>query len=650
MLLTKREEQLVKAFLEYGKLSIDNLTDLLKVSKRTVYRALTELGESLAALDVAVEKEDSRYFLSGQLDQLTILSSQETYTRVERLNLIAYRLLMGETEWTNEQLQTIFLVSNVTIIQDIVDIEKRLSSFGVGLVRKKGYQLVASTTQRRRLLAILLVNNIRMTDFRKREFGAFSDLDRQLLEIVDGIFKRHQEQLPEMDAKLSEFFTFLLYLTKFGDLDMAQPLVSKLALEVSQKVYTDLAKQTGEFYSISEILYFASVLDECLLKRQETPLFQENFDSVFFYSISNLIDKVALYTKIAFTKDRLLFQFLFNHIRLSLAVPVLFPEASSSLISQGILEPNDYLHRVVTLLIGDIFPDYLKSDLEYELITLHFAASLRRSPDIYPIRLLLLTDERPLATELLVTRLKHIAPFVGTIVVKPTAYHAMVEDKAFDAILSTKLLPDERSYLVSGYPDGKELVQLQEYLQRVQGQLEVVKRDTTPELPRYNVQHYLQASQALLASFQLRTVVNAETFEQSVYDLLEGMPEVQDSHYLANKLYQRFMVSPMAIPETGLALLHTQSSRVLSSGFSMIELKKPVMALSMTHEEEEVSRVLLMLTKRDEMPEIRDFMTAISQSLIENNLYTEIYKTGNQEIIYQLLNHIFTEKIKKLEN
>ena len=43
-------------------------------------------------------------------------------------------------------------------------------------------------------------------------------------------------------------------------------------------------------------------------------------------------------------------------------------------------------------------------------------------------------------------------------------------------------------------------------------------------------------------------------------------------------------------------------------------------------------------------------MTAISQSLIENNLYTEIYRTGNQEIIYQLLNTIFTEKIKKLEN
>ncbi|MTV73987.1 transcriptional regulator, partial [Streptococcus pneumoniae] len=48
--------------------------------------------------------------------------------------------------------------------------------------------------------------------------------------------------------------------------------------------------------------------------------------------------------------------------------------------------------------------------------------------------------------------------------------------------------------------------------------------------------------------------------------------------------------------------------------------------------------------------EARDLMTAISQSIIENHLYTEIYKTGNQSIIYQMLNTIFNEKIKKLEN
>lgn len=64
----------------------------------------------------------------------------------------------------------------------------------------------------------------------------------------------------------------------------------------------------------------------------------------------------------------------------------------------------------------------------------------------------------------------------------------------------------------------------------------------------------------------------------------------------------------------------------------------------MNHQEEEISRVLVMLTRLNESDEVRDLMTAISQSIIENHLYTEIYKTGNKDIIYQLLNQIFTEK------
>ena len=43
MLLTKREEQLVKAFLQVGKLSLKEMADILQVSSRTVYRTLSDL-------------------------------------------------------------------------------------------------------------------------------------------------------------------------------------------------------------------------------------------------------------------------------------------------------------------------------------------------------------------------------------------------------------------------------------------------------------------------------------------------------------------------------------------------------------------------------------------------------------------------------
>lgn len=165
MLLTKQEEQLLKAFLEFGKLSIDNISDILKVSKRTVYRTIVDLTDSLATLDVDIVKEENKYQLLENLENLSDFTTQVVYTRNERLNLITYRLLISDEQVTSDDLQEQFAVSNVTIIQDIADIEKRLKDFDLILERKKGYFLSSPTYNKRRVLAILLTNNISLPNF-----------------------------------------------------------------------------------------------------------------------------------------------------------------------------------------------------------------------------------------------------------------------------------------------------------------------------------------------------------------------------------------------------------------------------------------------------------------------------------------------------
>lgn len=393
-------------------------------------------------------------------------------------------------------------------------------------------------------------------------------------------------------------------------------------------------------------------MDELVIKRQNTPLFNENFDSEFFYNVSNLIDKVRRYTKINFAKDQLLFKFLFNHIRLNLAIPVIFEDSATNTIAHHVIKSNDYLYRVVSLLVKEIFPAYFQNDREYELITLHFASSLRRSPDIYPVHLLLLTDERPLATELLVTRIKTISPFVGTIAVKTLSQYTVDDKRSYDCLLSTSVLQDQDIKLVSVYPDTKELLALQEFLQDVQAHREVKVREEVEliEKPVYDFQQYLQASETLLQHFKHVSINNAPSFYETVPQLVAHIEGITDSDYLSEKLLKRFQISPMAIPDTHLALLHTHSSKVEQTCFVVFDLATPVTALSMNHQEESISRILVMLTRLDECEEVRHLMTAISQSIIENHLYTEIYKTGNKDIIYQLLKQIFTKKIKKSED
>ena len=70
MLFTNREEQLIKAFLELGKLSVKEMMELLKVSTRTVYRTISDLTLSLEPLGIQLIKEGKKYYLEGDLQRV----------------------------------------------------------------------------------------------------------------------------------------------------------------------------------------------------------------------------------------------------------------------------------------------------------------------------------------------------------------------------------------------------------------------------------------------------------------------------------------------------------------------------------------------------------------------------------------------------
>lgn len=650
MLLTKREEQLVKAFLQVGKLSLKEMADILQVSSRTVYRTLSDLTVTLAGQDIQIIKDGKKYYLIGDVSLLSETQATENHSASERLTMTVYHLLTSQEPVINEELQERFWVSNVTVIQDISEIEKRLHEFELTIQRKRGYQIQGSPAQKRRFLAILLSNAISIQDFWQDHYEAFPILKQGQIQQARKIFEAFQQVLGEVDPKLKEFLIILLGLADNQEGLSPAANVSKEALDFSQKVFAELAKATKQFYNLQEIIYFANILDEVIIKRQEVPLFREKFDSEFYYSISQMVDAVSRFTKIDFFKDKLLFKLLFNHMRLSLAVPILFPERATSNVAYLAAQQNQFLYSIVSLVMRDIFPTFIQNEFEYELVTLHFASSLRRSPDIYPIRLLLITDERPLTISVLISKIKNIAPFVELIDVKSTTDLPHIDLDQYDYWLSTKPIPGQDIELISTFPNTQEILSLQETLQRIQEHRTISERKELVPQQSYDLQKYLEASSQLLRNFTLFTLDNPKGFEATVSQIVGRLDFVTDKQYLANKLLSRFELSPLAIPNTNLALIHTQSSTVTESHFLVVELTQTVSAVSMNHQHEEVQRVLVMLTRIGEKEEIRDLMTAISQSIIENNLYTEIYRTGNQEIIYQLLNTIFTEKIKKLEN
>lgn len=649
MIFTNREEKLVDAFLELGSLSLKEMSDILQVSSRTVYRTLSDLMLTLKTENIHVVKKGKQYYLEGDLTPLKNANDSTTIIS-NRLLGITYDLLNSSKPLINEELQRKYQVSNVTIIQSISQIEERLKDFKLDIVRNRGYLIEGTIWEKRKVLAILLTNAISTQDFNNDQYNLFECLNKDILNHCKISFDKEKSNLGDLDPKIRQYLIILLALADNTLPTNLVGSVSRKALGISQSIFTNLSKLvSSKLYGLQEVLFFASILDETDLMRQETPLFQERFDGDFYYSVSQLIDMVSRLTKIEFFRDKQLFHFLFQHLKLSLAVPILFPEFSRNHVAYLATQNNTYLHNVVSLVVKDIFPNYIQNDYEYSLLTLHFASSLRRSPDIYPISMLLVTDERPLVRSVLVSKIKSAAPFVGDIRVISTSQLKDHDTEDYDYCLSTKHIFQYQMDIISIFPSTKEIIELQERLQDVQLNRTIRQRKRDVEIKKYDIQTYLSASTHLLRNFKLISYSNPKEFTEMVNTLVNYLDNVSEKSYLAAKLVSRFDESPMAIPKTNLLLLHTQSHAIVESQFLVVQLDKPVLSKSMNHELEEVHRVLVMLTKINESDEVRDLMTAISQSIIENNLYTEIYKTGNREILYQLLNTIFNERIKKLE-
>ncbi len=224
-----------------------------------------------------------------------------------------------------------------------------------------------------------------------------------------------------------------------------------------------------------------------------------------------------------------------------------------------------------------------------------------------------------------------------------TTHLTNLQLKQYDYCLSTKPLANPQIHLISTFPNTQEILDLQHTLQGIQENRTIFIREELPPTSSYDLQAYLSASSHLLSHFDLLILDNPTDFESTVAQIVEQINVVSDKSYLTEKLLARFQVSPLAIPHTNLVLLHTQSSKIKESRFSVVELGQSVPALSMNHQVEDVQRILVMLTGLDEKDEVRELMTAISQSIIENKLYTEIYRTGNRDILYHLLNTIFTD-------
>ena len=137
MFLSPREKEILIELMNHPSgVSINQMIGLLKVSKRTVYRELENLEESLRTIGASLNKISRGIYQLNVSDEIreTILKSIQTDMVIdlstnERQKGILMELLVTETPVVLQVFLDKYQISNTTFYGDIKQLEERLAKY-----------------------------------------------------------------------------------------------------------------------------------------------------------------------------------------------------------------------------------------------------------------------------------------------------------------------------------------------------------------------------------------------------------------------------------------------------------------------------------------------------------------------------------------
>lgn len=153
----------------------------------------------------------------------------------------------------------------------------------------------------------------------------------------------------------------------------------------------------------------------------------------------------------------------------------------------------------------------------------------------------------------------------------------------------------------------------------------------------------------LLSRFFIQEISNEDKLSEIIKQVLSFLPTnlLTDEKDVQEKLMRRYQQSPIGIPKTTMGLFHTSSSAVAAPVFCIFELKQPITIEGMDKQSITLERMMLMLAPSPIEETDSRLLGKISAAMIMNDLNLEIFQSGNQAIVYQLLAKILIDEMKK---
>lgn len=468
MYFTEREKSILNLLLAYPKgVTQKDIQDELDISKRTVYREISHIEESLRQLNLRLDKpRNEGYYLIGSDEDKAALRHQLNahpygdLSKAQRQNAIALMVLSGQGISTVEAMAYDFSVSVRTLNTDMASVKASLSEYAIQIESSShsNMKVKGEETVIRQLIVNLLDYNIKEIDFflyfnQMTEQGQMPHLEdaffiqlipSDIYEIAHQIFKSnliHQKlsNLPDNQLKtIILSFVVNIFRIQQGHSIHSEILAkdqSSHFIRLSHQMYEIIAKEMKLAIDFNERHMFARQLEGMNFNRPQN-IFSNNFDTELSYRVAELTRKISAKTGYDFRQDNRLFEDLLTHLnaalkRLDQAI------TSDDIILDKMIAGYPNLHEAVDLSLKEVFPDVTFTKEEMAYIIIHYASSIERQPISRNLKIVILSAGGFGTSKILESRFTNKIPEVKHLDIVKVSQMSKVDYDQYDLILST---------------------------------------------------------------------------------------------------------------------------------------------------------------------------------------------------------------------
>ncbi|WP_317958269.1 BglG family transcription antiterminator [Oceanobacillus kimchii] len=684
--LSSRERHILKILLEAEKeMPVKDIADQLGVSIRTIHREIKKTEKVLEDYQLNLTKKTGTgIIIQGSLENKNVLQQaieelpSAELTEEERQVILLYTLLQFRDPVKLFHLATELNVTIAMVSQDLNKLESQVKSFGLSLIRKKGYgvRIEGDEARKRSVLSHLISRHIDPFQYveklkeRIQEDVAKSDtisarllglVDADKLDKIEEQIQRMRHQLP-YDLADSAYIGLVVHLAlaierlqKGDTIHFDDGYKEQIKDKQEYKIAAEIIDHLEEAFSLSipedEIGYITMHLMGAKLRENQNYLLEESSMDIA-YKAKELIRFVSNEMNIDVTTNNRFLNDLTTHLK-----PAVYRLKQQMNINNPMIDEikKDYveLFEVVDKAIQHVFPNIAFPDEEIGYIVLHFAATFLQTDSQSDIKVLVICSSGIGSSKMLASKLKNTFPEISI------ANHQSLFDlneetlSGYDVIVSTVALEDiNRSYvLISPLLTDEEARKIKVELRKSKITAPIKKQqmerrnsqdDFVAKL--YSMQLYSKAMIQLINNLKVTTLAkNTDmlSYLQLIGKEIEQAEIVTQADFILEKLVEREQQGGLGIPLSQLALFHTRSEWVQGPYLRVYELEQPIYLKGMDNTPMMIKRILLMLAPQSSDSEVLNILSFISGLFIQKEENIRIFEYGTEEDIHQFLANEF---------